>query len=302
MFLRLVKRPDVPVAALIPNLLTALALSCGLASIHFSIRAAILHAQQSAGVNMNALVDPHYYWQRALAAILFSAIFDALDGRAARMLRVTSKFGTVLDSLSDFVSFGVAPAIILHQSTLAGFINATGPQARLYQTIALIPIVSFALCSGMRLARFTAAASAPKSGPPSNYFVGMPTPAAAGAVLVPAMLASSDTLAGWGWSPLPEWLVIVYTLILAFLMISRVPMFALKRLRISRYAVAPLLVVVGVAVVMVFNDPWATISIITLCYLGSIPFAILGKRRASAAQAASVELSGTGDTEAFSGV
>lgn len=271
MFLRLVKRPEVPLAALVPNFLTTLALCSGLASIHFSIRAAVLHAA-------NPAEDVSRYWERALVAIILSAVFDALDGRAARMLHVTSKFGAVLDSLSDFVSFGVAPAIILHQLVLTELINAQGlePKHRFMRAMGLAPVVIFALCSGMRLARFTAAASGPpKPGPPSNYFVGMPTPAAAGAVLVPAMMIVSDTLD----YQFRSWAAALYTLLIAFLMISRIPMFALKRLRVSRMWVAPLLVLVGLVVVLAISDLWITMAGIALVYLLSLPFAVLRKRR-----------------------
>jgi CDP-diacylglycerol--serine O-phosphatidyltransferase len=270
MFLRLVKHPEVSLAALLPNLLTTLALSCGLASIHFSIRASVLMAKGA------PMADAELLWQRALGAILLSAVFDALDGRAARLLHVTSRFGTVLDSLSDFVAFGVAPAIILHQWTLAEFINRTGPGARLYMLVGLLPVMVFAVCSGMRLARFTAAAFAPKpSTTPSNYFVGMPTPAAAGAVMVPAMLDVSE-LANF---TVPGWLVAGYTLVVAFLMISRVPMFALKRLRVSRPLVAPLLVLVVIFVVLFIIDPWLTLAIIAMGYLLTLPFAVFRRRR-----------------------
>ncbi|HYE62608.1 MAG TPA: phosphatidylcholine/phosphatidylserine synthase [Phycisphaerales bacterium] len=270
MFLRLVKNNEVPLAALIPNLLTTLALCSALASIHFSIRAAVVHAARPD-------VDVSHYWERALGAILLSAIFDALDGRAARLLRVTSKFGAVLDSLSDFVAFGVAPAIILHQLVLTELINMPGlePRARFMRALGLAPVVIFALCSGMRLARFTAAASTPKPGPPSNYFVGMPTPAAAGAVLVPAMVILSDTLD----YQLRAWAAGLYTLLIAFLMISRIPMFALKRLRVSRIWVAPILVLVGLVVVLAISDLWMTVAGISLAYLLSLPFAVLRKRR-----------------------
>jgi CDP-diacylglycerol--serine O-phosphatidyltransferase len=269
MFLRLVKKNEVPLAALIPNLLTTLALSSGLASIHFSIRAAVLHAG-------DPTLDVSKYWERALGAIILSAIFDALDGRAARLLRVTSKFGAVLDSLSDFVSFGVAPAIILHQFVLTELINAPGsdPQARLFRAMGLAPVIIFPLCSAMRLARFTAAASAPKSGPPSNYFVGMPTPAAAGAVLVPALIIVSDTLD----FQFQAWAAALYTLLIAFLMISRIPMFALKTLKVSRVWVAPILVLVGLVVVLAISDMWMTMAGISLVYLLSLPFAILRRR------------------------
>jgi len=274
MFLRLVKNNEVPLAALIPNLLTTLALSSGLASIHFSIRAAVLHAA-------DPTADVSRYWERALGAIILSAIFDALDGRAARLLHVTSKFGAVLDSLSDFVSFGVAPAIILHQLVLTELINDPGadPRSRLMRALGLGPVIIFALCSGMRLARFTAAASTPKPGPaspPSNYFVGMPTPAAAGAVLVPALIIVSDTLD----YQLRAWAAALYTLLIAFLMISRIPMFALKTLKVSRVWVAPLLVLVGVVVVLAISDMWMTMAGISMVYLLSLPFAVIRRRNA----------------------
>ena len=144
------------------------------------------------------------YWERALAAVLFSAIFDALDGRAARLLRVTSKFGAVLDSLSDFVSFGVAPAVILHQRTLSHLINDAGPGGA--NIFALIAVTTYALCAGLRRWRFTSAAPPPKPSQ-SNYFVGMPTPAAAGAVLIPPLLDVSKTFN----YAIPDWAVVIYT-------------------------------------------------------------------------------------------
>jgi CDP-diacylglycerol---serine O-phosphatidyltransferase len=288
MFLRMGRRSDMSVAALIPNLLTTLALSCGLASIHFSAKASVLWAaltaQHVAEEAARAQVLP--FWERALAAILFSAIFDALDGRAARLLRVTSGFGAVLDSLSDFVSFGVAPALILHQWTLGDAINNHPRQFP--GVLGLFAVTTFALCSGLRLARFTAAANAPaapergKSAKPASsaFFVGMPTPAAAGAVLIPAMLDASPTFN----LPLPDWLVVVYTLGLGFLMISRIPMFSLKKIRLGPAAVAPILVLVGFGVAGMITDPWLTLSIIAGAYVLSLPFAVVMKYRQRAGE------------------
>jgi CDP-diacylglycerol--serine O-phosphatidyltransferase len=282
MFLRLVKRPDISIAALIPNCLTTLALCCGLASIHFSTKAAMFQARaEASGITNDAIAS---LWDRALAGVLLSAIFDALDGRAARLLRVTSKFGAVLDSLSDFVSFGVAPAIILHEWTLAPLIREGGVRGG--NVFALMAVMTFALCSALRLARFTVSAAAPTPPTPvkpaipaahTNFFVGMPTPAAAGAVLIPAMIDASKT-----FDKIPDrylWVVIVYTLILAFLMISRVPMFSLKKLRVSRHIVAPLLVLVAIFVAMMVYDPWLTILSISGLYLLSIPYSIVKRLR-----------------------
>jgi CDP-diacylglycerol--serine O-phosphatidyltransferase len=253
MFLRLIKRHDVPVTVLIPNLITTVALCCGLASLHFAL------AQN---------------WEKAMAAIVLSAIFDALDGRAARMLRVTSRFGAVLDSLSDFLAFGVAPALILHQWLLKP-VDGFG----------LAAVVTFPLCAALRLARFTSDPPTPKPSPSAgNYFIGLPTPAAAGLVMVPAMLASARR----SWEA-PDWVVIAFTLLIAMLMISRIPMFSLKRLRINRRLVAPLLVLVGLTVVMFVKDSWLTMSVICLAYLATLPLSMyLRSRSRRAEQAAAV--------------
>jgi len=265
MFLRLVSRRAkvVSVAALIPNLLTTVALCAGLASLHFSLQG---------------------HWEKALAAILVSAVFDALDGRAARLLHVTSNFGAVLDSLSDFLAFGVAPAVILHQWLLAPQEGAP------FDMFSLAAVVTYPLCAGLRLARFTSAPPISKvSASAANYFVGMPTPAAAGAVMVAPMLAVSDTVA---WRA-PREAIILYTFVVALLMISRVPMFSLKKLRINRRLVAPLLVLVGLAVVMMVKDAWLTLSAISGAYLLTLPASVVMRRRARQA-----ELVGAGPRDA----
>jgi len=262
MFLKLEpRRRSVTLAHLVPNLITTVALCCGLASLHYATREE---------------------WERAMAAVALSAVFDSLDGRAARLLRVSSDFGAVLDSLSDFVAFGVAPALILHQWILAPV-----------DTWGLAAVTTFALCAGLRLSRFTAAAPAAKadSSKPDakadakadptrgNYFAGMPTPAAAGAVLVPAMLTQARIVD----VAIPQAVVVGYTLLIAILMISRVPMFSFKKLRINRRFVAPLLVAVGLFVILLFKDPWLTISAVAFAYLCSAPLSAWMRHRARAA-------------------
>lgn len=269
MFIRMSRgRGDVPAWALVPNLLTTLALCSGLASLHFVL------AEQ---------------WEKALAAIVMSGIFDVLDGAAARLLKVSSKFGAVLDSLSDFLAFGVAPAMILHQWILRP------PTVKLIDTMGLAAVTTFALCSALRLARFTAAIGAPAA--PSSpthrsraslFFVGMPTPAGAGAALVPAFLAAANVTT---WRP-PEWAVATYIFVIAILMVSRVPMFALKGLRISRRMVAPVLVVVGLLGILMVREPWMTLMGIALCYLATIPWAWVMKRRHRAREHAAPDVVG----------
>lgn len=238
MFLKLgPRRKEFSAVALIPNLLTTLALCSGLAALHF-------------------IMKPNY--EKAMAAVVFAGVFDALDGRAARLLRVTSGFGAILDSLSDFLAFGVAPALILHRWMLAE------------QGVAgVAAVMTYALCAALRLARFTAAVPAAKGtgSAPEKHFTGMPSPAAAGAVLIPPFLEYSD-LVSWR---APGWAVVALTLVIAVLMISRVPMFSLKSLRLGRRVVAPVLVATGLGVVGMMRDPWLTLAVLAGLYVVSIP-------------------------------
>lgn len=267
---------EVPLRRLVPNVITTAALCCGLASLHFSVREE---------------------WDRAVLAVLFSAIFDTLDGRAARLLRVTSKFGEVLDSLSDFLSFGVAPAMLLYKWMLAGdptpSVGSTAPD----DLLRLAAATTFSLCSAMRLARFTSAttqASAitkanPKLG---NYFTGMPTPAAAGAALMPVMVETSKHT---HWRA-PEWLVLALTFLIAFLMVSRVPMFSFKKLRVARAWVAPILILVGLTVVCMVKDLWLTLAGLAGVYLLTIPLSIVMHRRALNDEPTAAPCTGTSES------
>lgn len=233
----------IPLRRVVPNLLTTLSLCSGLASIHFSMQGD---------------------WDRALSAIAVAAVFDALDGGAARLLRASSRFGAVLDSLADFVSFGVAPAVILHQWMLKG---AGG--------IGLAATMTFALCAALRLARYTAARPKPANSPASRFFTGLPTPAAAGIVLIPTMLAVARNIQ-MTW---PDWLVIAHVFFTAWLMISRRPCFSLKRIRIQRRLVVPLMLAAGLLVVSAAKDPWLTAATMAAIYLLSVPVSIYMHRR-----------------------
>ena len=282
MFLRLgPKTRSVPLAALVPNMLTTLAVCCGLASIHF------------------ALLDK---WERAMAAIVLAAIFDVLDGGAARLLRVQSPFGAVLDSLSDFLAFGIAPAVIMHQWLLSPVTT------KAQDTLELVGVMVFALCSALRLARFTAQAhtqamraaveassgASGGSAQPSNkrtsmFFSGMPTPAGAGVALIPAMLAASDDLQFQAWN-VPGWVMAIHLIVTGVLLVSTVPMFAMKGVRISRKLVAPLLIIVVVVATCAMMSPWLTISAIAGLYVASVPlaFVLRSRQRSVSARAQSV--------------
>lgn len=250
-------KSEIPLRQLVPNMLTSLALCCGMASLHFSIRED---------------------WDRALFAVLLAMVFDGLDGRMARLLRVTSRFGAVLDSLSDFLSFGVAPAVLLYQWMLKRE-DAAG----------LAAVMTYVLCAALRLARFTAAANVPRTDAPVTkpsplavkFFVGMPSPAAAAAVLLPVMLHESKHLTKWNDGPFVTawWLVILYTFLIAGLMISRMPMYSFKKIRILRPLVVPLMALLGMVVVSAIKDVWLTGAVIAGLYLLTLPVSIVSHRR-----------------------
>lgn len=244
---------EVPIRHIVPNLITTLSLCAGLSAIHYALK-------------------PD--WDRAIMAVIVAAVLDGLDGRAARLLRATSKFGTVLDSLADFLAFGVAPAIILHQWLL-------GDATRMGQwdIVGLAAVMTFALCSALRLARFTAAAKPHKPGTgASRFFVGLPTPAAAAIVLIPPMLRESKLLQ----MDLPIYIVVAHTFFIAILQISRQPLFSFKRLRINRRLIVPLMALLGLIVVAAIKDFWSTLAGLAFMYLLTLPASISAYRRARA--------------------
>ncbi|MFN0010677.1 MAG: CDP-alcohol phosphatidyltransferase family protein [Phycisphaerales bacterium] len=255
---RSIGHTNVPLRKLIPNMITTAALCSGVAALHFASRP-----------------DPDF--ARAVGAVGMAALLDALDGRAARLLKATSRFGETFDSLSDFVCFGVAPAFLIYRfcqrdQSLLGF-NLEG--------LVFLAVVLFALCSAVRLARFTATQRKKKPGAkPSRFFTGMPTPAAAGAALIPPMLLLSDIAVR-----LPTVMVIGHTLLIAALMVSRMPMYSFKRLRIARVWVMPMMLAIGAVVVAATRDAWLTAACICAAYLLSLPFSLRGYQRDAAKEA-----------------
>jgi len=230
-------------------MITSVALACGLASLHFVLQGR---------------------YESALIAIGLSAVFDALDGRAARLMRVTSEFGAVLDSLSDFVSFGVAPAVLLYRwiQDPQGGTRPVLPDA--LEPLFMMSVLTYAMCAAMRLARFTSAKPAKKNSPfASRFFVGMPTPAAAGAVLLPVLIDVSKSIK---WQVPPE-AIAFYIFIIGALMVSRVPMFSFKKIRIHPRAVVPLFIGIGLLVFLGFKDKWLVGVILAGGYLLTLPLA-----------------------------
>lgn len=260
-------RGQIPARALVPNFFTLLGLCAGLTAIRMAI-------------------DGWYEW--AIAAIVFAALLDGVDGRLARLLKAQSRFGAELDSLADFVNFGVAPAVLLFTWGFADI-----------KSIGWIAALIFALASALRLARFNVAIDDERPKWQSNYFQGMPTPAAAIVVLVPLYLyhlgidLRTDT-----WE---RHLLLVYTVGIAMMMVSNIPTYSGKLLheRIGREWVLPLMVVAMAAVAHLITYPYATLLVASLAYLAFIPVSWqrFGKLEHADAAAAAAAAAGEGNPE-----
>ena len=226
----------IPVRMLVPNVITLLAICAGLSAIRLSTEGRM---------------------ELAVAAIVFAAVLDGLDGRVARMIKGQSKFGAELDSLADFVNFGVAPGLILYFWQLHDLNNG-----------GWIASMVFAISGGLRLARFNATMDDPnKPAFAANYFTGVPAPAGAILVLLPIYLAFL------GMPTPPATLTALYTLLIAFLMVSRLPVFSGKtvRLRVPPEMVLPVFVSVIFFITLLIGYPWHILSACTVLYLLSLP-------------------------------
>jgi len=220
---------------LVPNVITLLAICAGLTAIRLSMEGRM---------------------ELALAAIVFAAMLDGLDGRVARMIKGQSKFGAELDSLADFVNFGVAPGLILYFWQLNELHN-----------VGWIAAMVFAISGGLRLARFNATMDDPnKPAFAAHYFTGVPAPAGAITVLLPIYLAFL------GLPRPPAVLTALYTLLIAFLMVSRLPVFSGKvRMRVPPEMVLPVFVSVVFFIALLISYPWHILSAGSVLFILSLP-------------------------------
>lgn len=233
-----------PLYRLFPSIVTVLALCAGLTSIRYAL---------------------DFKWEASLILLIVAAFLDGMDGRIARYLKVTSEFGAQLDSLADFLNFGVAPAVILYLWTLS--------------TIALKGmgwgfVLVFVVCCAIRLARFNAMMISPQIRQQpwqEGFFVGIPAPIGGILVILPMVMSMQ-------WPEISLWhfprLVGCYMVLVAFAMASRIPTFSIKKLAISHDKVALLLAVIALIVAALLIEPWATISLLSIMYLFTIPFSI----------------------------
>ena len=252
------RQPDVPLRALLPNAITMLALCAGATGVRFAISGE---------------------FEKAVTAITVAAMLDGIDGRVARLLRGTSRFGAELDSLSDVTAFGIAPALVLYLWAL----HMLGP-------IGWIAALSIAVCCALRLARFNTAIDnedLPKKR--LGFTTGVPAPAGAGMALSPMLFDfATDGLL----SANPEAKAIISAVVVvvtALLMVSALPVWGFKSVHVPRGARVFVLMGVGLFAAALAQRPWMTLFAVVVAYAASIPFAVSRYsrlRRAELAEAA----------------
>ena len=242
---------------LLPNILTMLGLCAGLNAVRFAFEGR---------------------WEPAVTMVVVAAFIDGIDGRLARLLKVTSRFGAEFDSLSDFLSFGVAPALVLYLWSL----NAA-------RGLGFMPCLLFAVCMALRLARFNAAIDAdlapaakgvlppsPKPAYAQSFFTGVPAPSGAGLALFP--IFASLAFEGWGLPGVAAVLrhprlVALLLVVVAGLLVSTLPTWSFKNFKVPRDAVLPLLLGAAAYAALLVSEPWAALAAAGLIYASLVPLA-----------------------------
>jgi CDP-diacylglycerol--serine O-phosphatidyltransferase len=236
---------------MIPNILTMLGLCAGLTAMRYALDAR---------------------FGAAAVAITVAACIDGLDGRLARLLKVTSRFGAEFDSLADFLCFGVAPSFVLYLWSLQA-----------WRGFGFTPCLMFAVCMALRLARFNAALDAgPHPAYTYNFFTGVPAPAGAGVALFPLFAGLEFKSLGWDWalaavqSPAFCGFVLVGT---ALLLVSTLPVWSFKNFKVPSEYVLPMLLGIGLYTALLVADPWAAMAAGGLIYVGMLPLSLRSFRR-----------------------
>ena len=241
---------DIPLRTLVPNLITILAICAGLSGVRLAFEGR---------------------FGLAIALILGAAFLDAIDGRVARLLKASSRFGEQLDSLADVVNFGVAPALVLY----AFLLDEAG---RLGWIAALV----YAIATTLRLARFNAMIDAPNQAAwQKDFFTGVPAPAGGGLVLLPVYLGLWGVEPSYGLALLAS----AYAVVVGLLMVSSLPVYSGKATggSVPRGWVVPLMLAVVVYAALLVSYEWITLSATALAYLAFLPFsARMARRRAEA--------------------
>ncbi len=248
---------------MIPNIMTLLGLCAGLTGMRYALEGR---------------------FGAAVVAIVVAGCIDGLDGRLARLLKATSRFGAEFDSLADFCCFGVAPAFILYWWSLQA-----------WGGFGFMPCMVFAVCMALRLARFNASLDTgaaldqpglPRLGFAQNFFTGVPAPAGAGLALLPLFVGLEGRVLGVPWMqalarhPALCAVVLVGT---ALLLVSTLPVWSFKNFKVPREYVLPVLLGVVTFTALLVADPWAAFALLGVVYVAMLPFSRRSYQRLRAA-------------------
>jgi CDP-diacylglycerol--serine O-phosphatidyltransferase len=232
---------EIPMRMVLPNLVTVLAICAGLSGIRFAFE---------------------NRFEPAVVMVLLAAFLDGIDGRLARMLKATSKFGAQMDSLADIVNFGVAPALVLY----AFLLDRAGSPG-------WIAALLFTIACGMRLARFNVLAE--ETDQPAwqtEYFVGVPAPA--GAVLVMLPLYLHFLRLGLEPTRTAAFVATAFTVLVAFLLVSRLPVYSGKSVKVPGDKVLPVILGVVLYILLLMAYPWYALTASVAGYLLFLPFSV----------------------------
>ena len=228
--------------SMLPNLVTLLGLCAGLSALRF------------------AWMDR---FDLAIVAVILAAFFDTMDGALARMLNASSRFGAELDSLADFATFGIVPALIMYMVSL-----------KFYGSLGWVFVLWFAVCGSLRLARFNAhSIDDDGTGAPwkQGFFTGTPIPFSALLCMGPLIINLAWPEQTLSLNPI---IVGVWMALVGFCMISHIPTFSLKKIELSSKMLLPLVIGIVVGVSAILSHPWKTLSVILVGYLVSIPLSV----------------------------
>lgn len=242
---------EIPLRVILPNLVTVLAICAGLSGIRLAFE---------------------HRFETAVLMVLVAAFLDGIDGRLARMLKATSKFGAQMDSLADIVNFGVAPALVLY----AFLLDRAGSWG-------WIAALLFAIACGLRLARFNVLDDdTDRPAWQGEYFVGVPAPAGAGIVLLPVYLVFA------GIAEVDRtyaFFAVGYTVLIAFLLVSRLPVYSGKAMHVSRDKVLPAILCAVLYVLLLATFSWQTLTASAVVYLLYLPLSARAYSRRAAREA-----------------
>jgi CDP-diacylglycerol--serine O-phosphatidyltransferase len=226
-----------PISRLFPNMITLAGMCCGLSAIRFAMLGR---------------------WEMAVSFIIAAALIDGMDGRVARMLGATSLFGAQLDSLSDFLCFGVAPVLVLYMWQLHDV-----------KGIGWAVVLFFSVCTALRLARFNTGLFEEKEPWEKNFFVGVPSPAGGILCLLPLILSL-----GFDQFTVHPFIACLHVVGVGTLMASRIPTFAGKHIHIKHEYIPGFMMASSFLLVLFVIEPWQFLTALSAAYLASIALSV----------------------------